>query len=152
MYNRKSIFFVALVVLTIAGVSGFAYYVSLTPTSTASFAKTEKQKALVSAFPAVPVYPRAAIENSYVKSEGGRTGYEANWISRDKVFQVMNWYLEALVSDGWSLTTAPQEPRTVKVTDEYAVFAKGNLTLILNIAQEGRLETEIHMEFPLQNL
>ena len=147
---KKSFIIVIIITSAVTLVSGYTVLTSRKTPPSVTFAKTDKQRGLVPSFPEIPAYPGSTIVNSYVKSEGDRLGYEGNWITIDPVFNVMNWFLQQLLTDGWQLIRPPNVPRHKRVTGESAAFEKGNLILNLEIEKEGRAETEIHMEFPLQ--
>ena len=148
MNSRPSIFIIVVATLAVLSVSGYAFIISRTPTSTATYAKSDKQGGIVPGFPSLPVYPGAITENTYKKSERGLIGYEGNWIIGERVSVVMAWYLNKLPALGWQLIEAPEFPETD--SELFASFQKGKLKMNLIVEQESRDETEIHAEFPLQ--
>ncbi len=105
-----------------------------------------QQGELVKEFPEFPVYPTAQIENSYVKHDGDRIGYEAKWEMPEPVSAVLKWYLERLPSEGWVLNDVP-ENLSIE-SEQFLIANKGEVAVYLTIERDGD-KTEVIAEVPL---
>lgn len=117
------------------------------PSNTAANEKIELTGELIADFPILPVYENASLVNSYKKTEGQRVGFEANWTTDDAVNVVMNWYMQNVQNDGWTVLEPPANPDAD--SEQFAVLEKDGRRLNLTVEQETLAETEIHAEFPL---
>lgn len=108
------------------------------------------ERALVTDFPDVPVYPEARVIESYAKDVESGKGYEALWISHDAPYQVASWYLDTLRSSGWEIV----EPETIdpEVGEPYVTAQKGGQLYYFYFENTDDDDpTEIHLEIPSQS-
>jgi hypothetical protein len=103
---------------------------------------------LVSGFPPLPMYPGATVEESERRTQGDRTGFEAELISSDPVTDVYSFYLEALKRDGWDISFASENSATAEEQGLGAV--KNGMRLYIEFEMEDDGRTEIEIEIPLQ--
>ncbi len=102
---------------------------------------------LVDGFPSIPMYPGAVVEESQKIVQGDKTGFEADLVSKDPVFEVYSYYLQALKREDWDISFASSNSPTASEQGIGAV--KKNLRIYIDFEQEGR-QTEIEIEIPLQ--
>ncbi len=107
------------------------------------------ESTLIENFPDIPVYPGAAIKDSYEKVVYGKIGYEAEWSTSDNRRKVIEFYEKALPEAGWIIAFAPED------FDSYEnqfIAHKNSLQLLLTVelSHSDNNQTEIVAEFPLK--
>ena len=125
------------------------YHPSFAQNITPAIQFEEIEKALVEDFPSIPLYPGAAIDESYEKIVKGEQGYEAEWYTKDSIRQVLEYYEKALPEDGWVLDFIPENFDAYEAQYE-AHKGDQKLFLMIEVAETKENMTEIIAEFPLQ--
>ncbi len=102
---------------------------------------------LVRDFPVFPLYPDSRLIASNRKVEDGKSGYDAKYMAKGTVNEVVAYYLKVLEPLGWK----PKSPVTLPGSEiEQSIrFEKDQKYFYLNVEHEND-ETEISLEVPMQ--
>ncbi len=104
------------------------------------------RRKMIPGFPAVPHYPGAAVNESYVKTEGKKIGYDTTYVVDAPVPEVITFYLAELQKQGWEILTPPDDPTSQ--AEQTIKARRGNQILFVTAEKEDQ-HTEIAVEFPM---
>lgn len=110
--------------------------------------KIKVEGRLVDGFPPLPEYPGARVKRSEKRVSQNKTGFEADLVTRDSVFYVYIYYLDALRKDGWDIFSASENSPTA--WQQGIGASKNGMRAYFSIERESDGTTEIEIEIPLQ--
>ena len=113
---------------------------------THKYEKRSARRKMIPGFPAVPRYPGAVVNDSYVKTEGEKVGYDTTYVVDAPVPKVIKFYLAELRKQGWEILAPPDDP--ISKAEQTIKARRGNQILFV-IAEKEDQHTEIAVEFPM---